>query len=147
MRILSYNIHKGVGGIDRRYNLDRICHVIEAERPDIICLQEVTFNSRIGVGSTINPAFSRDTSKMFDSCFQMNVCYDTGGYGNLLLSRWPFHVQTHVPLKMHNRKPRGAQVVIIKTPEGPVHLTNWHLGLAEGATALAGGATPATRRF
>jgi endonuclease/exonuclease/phosphatase family metal-dependent hydrolase len=31
MRLLSCNIHKGFGGRDRRYNLDRICHVIPAE--------------------------------------------------------------------------------------------------------------------
>ena len=41
MRILSYNIHKGIGGRDRRYSLDRIINVIEAENPDLICLQEV----------------------------------------------------------------------------------------------------------
>ena len=41
MRLLSYNIHKGIGGRDRRYRLDRIIHVIQAEDPDFICLQEV----------------------------------------------------------------------------------------------------------
>ena len=41
MGLLSYNIHKGIGGRDRRYRLDRIIHVIQAEDPDFICLQEV----------------------------------------------------------------------------------------------------------
>ena len=41
MRLLSYNIHKGIGGRDRRYRLERIIQVIEAENPDFICLQEV----------------------------------------------------------------------------------------------------------
>ena len=44
MRILSYNIHKGIGGRDRRYSLERIFAVIEAEAPDVICLQEVDRN-------------------------------------------------------------------------------------------------------
>ena len=35
MRLLSYNIHKGIGGRDRRYNLERICQVIEALKPDL----------------------------------------------------------------------------------------------------------------
>ena len=41
MRLLSYNIHKGIGGRDRVYRLERIIQVIEAEHPDFICLQEV----------------------------------------------------------------------------------------------------------
>ncbi|MFN5756450.1 MAG: endonuclease/exonuclease/phosphatase family protein, partial [Planctomycetia bacterium] len=41
MRLLSWNIHKGIGGRDRRYSLARIIDCIEAENPDIICLQEV----------------------------------------------------------------------------------------------------------
>ena len=42
MRLLSYNIHKGIGGRDRRYCIDRVLEVIGHERPDLICLQEVT---------------------------------------------------------------------------------------------------------
>ena len=41
MRLLTYNIHKGIGGRDRRYQLQRVIDVLEAENPDIICLQEV----------------------------------------------------------------------------------------------------------
>ena len=29
------------------------------------------------------------------------------------------------------RKPRGAQLAVVETPEGPLHLVHWHLGLAE----------------
>jgi endonuclease/exonuclease/phosphatase family metal-dependent hydrolase len=61
----------------------------------------------------------------------MNVHYQTGGYGNLLLSRWRFRSRHHVSLRHGARKPRGAQVVVVDTPEGPLHLTNWHLGLGE----------------
>ena len=53
------------------------------------------------------------------------------GYGNLLLSRWPLHQHHHVSLRLHRRKPRGAQLAIVDTPEGPIHLVNWHLALAE----------------
>jgi hypothetical protein len=44
MRLMTYNIHKGIGGRDRRYDLRRVIDVIEAENPDIICLQEVDHN-------------------------------------------------------------------------------------------------------
>ena len=45
MRLLTYNIHKGVGS-DRRYKLDRVIEVIRDQAPDLICLQEVDFNVR-----------------------------------------------------------------------------------------------------
>ena len=130
MRLLSYNIHKGIGGRDRRYRLERICQVIEALKPDLICLQEVTRNAR----RTHYQDQPRLLARRFNaraSFFQMNVHYRMGGYGNLLLSRWPFHLKHQVSLRLGQRKPRGVQLVIVDTPEGSLHLANWHLGLAE----------------
>ena len=66
-----------------------------------------------------------------NSLYQLNVPHREGGYGNLILSRWPFQTHQHVSLRFHQRKPRGAQLVVVSTPDGPLHLVNWHLGLAE----------------
>ncbi len=41
IRLVIYNIHKCIGGIDRRYDLPRIVEVINHYRPDIVLLQEV----------------------------------------------------------------------------------------------------------
>ena len=131
MRLLSYNIHKGIGGVDRRYEIERIWHVIQEENPDLICLQEVTTHAP-RTNYHDQPDILANRFQPRDLCFQMNVRYDDkGGYGNLLLSRFAFRRQRHVCLRMHTRKPRGAQVVVVETPEGPLQLTNWHLGLAE----------------
>ncbi len=130
MRLLTYNIHKGIGGHDATYRLERICDVIAAEAPDLICLQEVTRDAR--------RTHFHDQPKMLAEAlgakahlFQMNVHYKRGGYGNLLLSRWPFHRTHHVSLSVRRHIPRGAQIVVVDTDEGPLHLTNWHLGLRE----------------
>ena len=40
-RLLTYNIHKGIGGVDRRYCPERIVETIEHYAPDIALLQEV----------------------------------------------------------------------------------------------------------
>src|SRR5262249_55557488 len=50
---------------------------------------------------------------------------------NLLLSRWPFQSRHHITLQIGQRKPRGAQLAVVATPEGPLHLVHWHLGLKE----------------
>ena len=130
MRLLSYNIHKGIGGRDRRYDLDRVVRVIEDENPDLICLQEVTSHARRCHYHNQPRLFARHFS-MAASCFQMNVHYRVGGYGNLFLSRWPIQCRHHLSLRHGTRKPRGAQLAVVQTPEGPLHVANWHLGLAE----------------
>jgi endonuclease/exonuclease/phosphatase family metal-dependent hydrolase len=130
MRLVSYNIHKGVGGSDRRYHLGRIVEVLRAEQADLICLQEVDFNvSRSQFDD--QPAILADRLHANAAFFQLNVHHREGGYGNLLLSRWPLRSRHNVSLRLGRRKPRGAQLVVVETPQGPLHLVNWHLGLAE----------------
>ena len=41
LRVLSYNIHKCIGGVDRRYEPTRIAEVIRKLDADILMLQEV----------------------------------------------------------------------------------------------------------
>jgi endonuclease/exonuclease/phosphatase family metal-dependent hydrolase len=130
MRLLSYNIHKGVGGSDRRYRLGRVLDVIRAEEPDLVCLQEVDFNVKRSNFDN-QPAILADALHVQTALFQLNVPHRQGGYGNLILSRWPLHQEHHVSLRLHRRKPRGAQLVVVDTPHGSLHLINWHLGLAE----------------
>src|SRR5947209_8314647 len=88
MRLLSYNIHKGVGN-DRRYRLERIVQVIKDESPDVICLQEVDCNVRRSRYDD-QPRLLADALRAEAYTYQLNVPRKEGGYGNLILSRWPF---------------------------------------------------------
>jgi endonuclease/exonuclease/phosphatase family metal-dependent hydrolase len=130
MRLLSYNIHKGIGGSDRLYRLERVIRVIEEEEPDLICLQEVAHQTRRSryhdQAALLNKHFALDSH-----LFQFNVRWRVGGYGNLLLSRWPFRCRHSLSLTHGSRKARGAQLVVVATPDGPLHLVHWHLGLSE----------------
>ena len=129
MRLLSWNIHKGIGGRDRRYRLSRIIDVIEAENPDLICLQEVdrlVRRSRFDDQPRLLARYFRA-----HAVFQANVPVGGGGYGNLVLSRWPVVSRHRLRLRQGGRKPRGAQLVVVDSPEGPLHLVHTHLGLAE----------------
>jgi endonuclease/exonuclease/phosphatase family metal-dependent hydrolase len=130
MRLLSYNIHKGIGGRDRRYQFERVLRVIEDEKPDLICLQEVTRNVRRSHYHD-QPRLLAEYFGARAFCYQLNVHLHNGGYGNLILSRWPFRIRHHVSLRLGGRKPRGAQLAVVDTDEGPLQLVNWHLGLNE----------------
>lgn len=129
MRLLSWNIHKGIGGRDRRYSLARIIDTIESANPDLICLQEV---DRLVHRSHFDDQ-PRLLARSFrcHSVFQSNVHVGEGAYGNLVLSRWPVISRHRISLRMGGRKPRGAQLLVIDSPEGQVHVVHTHLGLAE----------------
>ena len=135
MRILSYNIHKGIGGRDRRYQLPRILEVIEHARPDVLCLQEVARGARRSRRHNQPAILEAHLTELHRQpvfhLYQQTVRYKLGGYGNLLLSRWPILVQHAISLRHGQRKPRGAQLAVIDAPGGPVYLAHIHLGLSE----------------
>ncbi|MFM7184497.1 MAG: endonuclease/exonuclease/phosphatase family protein [Planctomycetota bacterium] len=129
MRLLSWNIHKGIGGRDRRYSLTRIVDCIEAENPDLICLQEVDRHVRRSGHHDQPRMLARQLH--CHAVFQPTVAVAGGGYGNLVLSRWPVSSRHRITLRHGSRKPRGAQLLVVESPEGPLHLVHTHLGLAE----------------
>lgn len=130
IKVLSYNIHKGIGGRDRRYRIDRIIEVIERESPDIICLQEVDRHVKRSRYDN-QPELLSHYFQMTEKLYQFNVTVKTGGYGNLFLSRWPLLSSHQISLTLHQHKPRGAQWGHVITPYGELRVVNWHLGLAE----------------
>lgn len=134
MRVLSYNIHKGIGGRDRRYRPERVLEAIAVEEPDVICLQEVDSGvrrSRFHDQPTMFADILGSRLGLARHVYQLNVPIGEGGYGNLILSRYPLDTHANVCLRRGRRKPRGAQVIVVNTPSGPLKLVNWHLGLAE----------------
>ena len=129
MRLLSWNIHKGIGGRDRRYALQRIIDCIDHEHPDLVCLQEV--DRLVGRSQFDDQPRILGQSLNLQSIFQANVSVANGTYGNLILSRWTVGSTHRISLKRGIRKARGAQLVHVETPEGVIHLVNTHLGLDE----------------
>ena len=129
MRLLTYNIHKGIGGRDRRYRLQRIIDVVEEQNPDLICLQEVDRGVRRSRFDD-QPELLAWYFRAVDRMYQLNVRLRRGGYGNLVLSRWPIRERHQLSLRLNRKKPRGAQLAVVETPEGVLHLVNFHLGLA-----------------
>ena len=109
MRLLSYNIHKGIGGRDRRYGCSVWIDVVEAENPDLICLQEVDPQFRRSHFHD-QPRLLADISTRPAQLFQHErAAEERGGYGNLILSRWPFARSIRFRSAARRKKPRGAQ--------------------------------------
>lgn len=131
-RLLTYNIHKGIGGIDRRYRLERVIEVIAAHDADVLFLQEVDD----GVPRSRR---DRQVDVIGDAlglphrAFQANVTLTKGVYGNAIVSRFPLHdvhdLDLTIPLKKR-RRALVADCVIRAEHQHTVLLVNAHLGLA-----------------
>lgn len=130
MRLLTYNIHRAIGGTDNKYDLQRVVELIDSQNPDIICLQEVDRNVKRS-GHHNQPHLLAEFFRCKSSIFQMNHPVQEGGYGNMILTRWNFEQTHQISLQWGPRKARGAQIAVVSTPEGRVHVVNAHLGLGK----------------
>lgn len=131
-RLITYNIHKGIGGVDRRYRPERIIETLARYDADIIFLQEVDD----GVPRSRHHRqvdLLGDALAMPHRAFQRNVSLTQGFYGNAILSRHPLHdvhnVDLTVPLKKR-RRALAARCVMRAEHQHTIHLINCHLGLA-----------------
>ena len=132
-RLLSYNIHKGIGGVDRRYDLGRIVDTVKHYQPDVAFLQEVDDGvprSRQHAQAELLAA----ATGLEHFTYQRNVSLRVGHYGNAILSRFPLEDPTHVDLTVRPKKRRGALIVRWRVPIGEhtktLTLVNLHIGLS-----------------
>jgi len=132
LRVLTWNIHKGVGGVDRRYDIDRIIAVLRYYDPDIALLQEVAK----GMPSLRNDDQVSLLTEAFagHAAFHPEHQFRRGGYGNLILSRWPLFDITHIDLTVGFRKQRGLVQAHVRARwsgrQRTIVVHNLHLGLA-----------------
>lgn len=133
-RLLSYNVHKGVG-VDRRFSAERIADVVRHYDPDVVLLQEVDRRPpRVGAED-----LAVHLCKLLDYPYRacsMNVFKRTWQYGNATFSRFPMGRARNIDLTIGWHKRRGAQHTRLHLPLGgqdvTVDIFNVHLGLSAG---------------
>jgi endonuclease/exonuclease/phosphatase family metal-dependent hydrolase len=132
-RVLTYNIHKGIGGVDRRYRPERIVQTIAHCRPDVVLLQEVDDGvPRSRKHRQVD--WLGDALKLPHRAYQRNVRLRQGHYGNAILSRFPLFDVENLELTIPLKKRRRALVAHARLHHDGhtrrVLLFNAHLGLA-----------------
>lgn len=134
LKFLTYNIHKGIGGVDRKYRLERIMDVLRHHDPDIALLQEVDDGVPRSRGDC-QIDLLREELGYADSAFQANVRLRRGHYGNAILSRFPLSHQTDIDLTIGPKKRRRALVAHARLADQnhtrTLVVANLHLGLAD----------------
>lgn len=141
LRVLSYNIHKCIGGVDRRYVPERTAEVINHYQPDIVMLQEVDSGAKRSRGDQQTALLANLCGLAHHTWFPNVTVRGGGEYGNAVLSRWPITNTSNVDLTVPLKKRRSvlhAEIRIRSAQEpGPqddvdrvIHVFNMHLGLA-----------------
>jgi endonuclease/exonuclease/phosphatase family metal-dependent hydrolase len=134
LRVLSYNIHKCIGGVDRRYDPHRVAEVINRQHADVVLLQEVDHDV---------PRSNRDrqvdvlgdlVGMRYRSWFANVDVRGGGSYGNAILSRYPIVETSNIDLSIRFKKKRSVLHGVLRVRhddlDRTVHVYNMHLGLA-----------------
>jgi len=134
LRILSYNIHKCIGGVDRRYEPARVAEVIHKLDADVLLLQEVD-NGVPRSNHDCQHEVLGELLGMKHRAWFPNVDVRGGGkYGNAIISRYPIIEATNLDLSIRWKKKRSALHGVIRVRheevDRTVHVFNMHLGLA-----------------
>jgi endonuclease/exonuclease/phosphatase family metal-dependent hydrolase len=134
LRVLSYNIHKCIGGLDRRYEPHRVAEVIRKLEPDVLLLQEVDAGTTRSRGHRQVDLLGELLDLRHRTWFP-NVDVRGGGhYGNAILSRYPLIESTNIDVSLRWKKKRSVLHGVIRVRhddvDRTVHVYNMHLGLA-----------------
>jgi endonuclease/exonuclease/phosphatase family metal-dependent hydrolase len=132
LRFVTYNVHKGIGGIDRRCRLDRTAEVLRSAEPDICLLQEVD-------EGCARSRFERQVDVLGDALGMPHRAYapnhrlTEGHYGNAILSKVPFRSSHNLSLTLPLHKKRSALHArfLVEGVRHGLWVFNCHLGLAE----------------
>ena len=125
IRVMTYNIHVGVG-MDKKLDLVRIAGVINAQHPDLVGLQEVDR----GVERTQRIDEIAEIARMtkMDYAFAFNLRYQGGQYGVAILSRLPIMATDHRLYKnTREAERRGFIRAEVLVHDRPLNFVTTHL--------------------
>lgn len=135
LRVVTYNIHKGVQGLGpaRRLEIHNLQHAVEQFDADIVCLQEVRrmhrrLQRRFDRWPTAEQA-AYLAPQGYEAVYRTNAYTRHGEHGNALLSRWPVTGSGHQDVSDHPFEQRGLLHVVVQVEGRSVHVVVVHLGL------------------
>jgi endonuclease/exonuclease/phosphatase family metal-dependent hydrolase len=133
MRLVTWNIHGGVG-TDGRRDLSRIAGLLEHMRCDAAALQEVGDPQKPSRASEVADDASWLGRRLgWFVAYGPNLMLAGRPYGNAVLSRFPISHTQNYDLSVPRREPRGCLRADLALPDGrSLHLFDLHLGLSGG---------------
>ena len=139
LRLVTYNIHKGVQGVGplKRLEIHNLRGAIAQLNSDIVCLQEVRcFNTQLARRFKNWPQSTQSdflTPEGYYSAYTTNAVTRYGEHGNAVLSKWPIIRNQHEDVSDHSLEQRGLLHVVIDYKGLHIHVIVLHLGLLGGS--------------
>jgi endonuclease/exonuclease/phosphatase family metal-dependent hydrolase len=139
LRVVTYNIHKGVRGMGfrKRLEIHNLGLGIEALDADLVFLQEVRLYNTPDARRFESTWFGWPAEGQaeflapegYAVAYRSNAITRHGEHGNALLSRWPLGDVGHHDVSDHRFEQRGLLHVPVHWHGGTVHAVVAHLGL------------------
>ncbi|OOR91678.1 hypothetical protein B0181_02735 [Moraxella caviae] len=138
LKIVSYNIHKGMSPLNRLVKLDGMANALATLAPDVLCLQEVQ-GQNLKRAMAFNEYPTQSQHAWFGEYLQLgdsygkNAEYEHGHHGNAVLSRFALDPKHNVNITVSRLEKRGVLHCEI-LPHGwgvPVVVLCAHLNLLE----------------
>lgn len=127
LRVVSYNIHKGLSFHGQTYVLDKIKGALKGVGAELLFLQEVTGKHIKGQSQ-----FEFLADQIWSHyAYGKNAVYNEGHHGNAILSEYPFLSWHNENLSLHSLEKRGLLHGVIDwvKAEKRLHVLNVHLNL------------------
>lgn len=140
LRVLSFNIHKGVHFLTRRKVLERLKDFIVNSRATLVCLQEICGEPQVEKTQTqlaTQLEFLADTV-WTHYAYGKNAIYESGHHGNAVLSQLPIISHVNIDVSNNRLERRGLLHATIQ-PDGwplPLHIICIHLDLTPWGRTL-----------
>lgn len=136
LRVLTWNIHKGMSPLGTRFELERMRAALRSSGADLAFLQEVVGRRE----PHARPNGWPDTTQFehladgvwHHHAYGRNAITSAGHHGNALLSKFPIAVAAHTNLSTNALEQRGLLHAMIELPSGHrIHALCVHLGLTQ----------------
>lgn len=139
IKVLTYNIHKGFGPLNKEFTLPKIKERIQQVDADIVCLQEVMgHHTRYQKKIKEWPEQTQYEYLAQDNwpfvAYTPNKVFKIGDYGNAILSKYPISECVHHDISINRFESRGLLTTeIMVGPKQQVFCYCTHLDLLAGS--------------
>lgn len=131
LRIVTYNIHKGVTFFSGRSCIHALRQALAPLDADVLFLQEV--QGRCDRSAMRQSQHEYLAGESYHAAYGMNAVYTHGHHGNALLSRFSIASVRNQDVSDHAYESRGILHCVIDVAGAEVHCYVIHLGLFAGS--------------
>lgn len=137
LRIVTWNIHKGVSALGSRPRVHGIKQALAGIAADVVFLQEVQGrHDLLALKHSSWPSLGQHEFLAGDaqhSAYGKNAVYDHGHHGNALLSNFPIAAAHNHDVSDHAFEQRGILHCVLTVDTIQIHCCVIHLGLFAGS--------------